>query len=117
MEIEIPPETLAEAAEVELREPGDFPRPAPDADSIKEAAAILAGASNPLIWAGGGVNSAGANEALLRLAEHLQAPVIATAEGRGAISDRHYLSLGALRLRNDPIAKDEIGRASCRERG
>ncbi|MCH7620876.1 MAG: hypothetical protein IH870_03160 [Chloroflexi bacterium] len=29
VEIEIPPETLAEVSEVELREPGDFPRPAP----------------------------------------------------------------------------------------
>ena len=53
------------------------------------------------------MNSSGANEALLSLAEHLQAPVIATAEGRGAISDKHYLSLGGLRLRNDPIARDE----------
>ena len=107
VEIEIPPETLAQEADVELREPGDFPRLAPDAGRIKEAAAILAGARNPLIWVGGGVNSSEANEALLKLAEHLQAPVIATGEGRGSISDRHYLSLGALRLRNDPVAKDD----------
>jgi acetolactate synthase-1/2/3 large subunit len=40
------------------------------------------------------------------VAEHLQAPVITTAEGKGAISDRHPLALGALRLRNDPIAKE-----------
>ena len=107
VEIEVPPETLAEVAEIDLREPGDFPRPAPEAGSIKKAAAMLSEARNPLIWAGGGVNSSGANEALLKVAEHLQAPVIATAEGRGSISDKHYLSLGGLRLRNDPVAKDD----------
>ena len=41
----------------------------------------------------------------MRLAERLQAPVITTAEGKGAIDDRHPLALGALRLRNDPVAK------------
>ena len=45
--------------------------------------------------------------ALVRLAERLQAPVITTAEGKGAIDDRHPLALGALRLRNDPVAKSE----------
>ena len=43
----------------------------------------------------------------MRLAERLQAPVITTAEGKGAIDDRHPLALGALRLRNDPVAKTE----------
>ena len=49
--------------------------------------------------------SSGASQALLKVAEHLQAPVIMTAEGKGIISDRHPLSLGALWLRNDTIAK------------
>lgn len=31
------------------------------------------------------------------MAEYLQAPVITTVEGKGAISDRHYLSLGVFR--------------------
>ena len=66
---------------------------------------MLAGAANPLVWVGGGAISSGASEALLKVADHLQAPVISTAEGKGAISDRNYLSLGALRLRNDPITR------------
>ncbi len=102
VEIEIPPETLADEAEIELLEPvSGSQRRAASQDSIQEGARIIANAKNPLIYAGGGVNLAGANEALLNLAEYLQAPVIETAEGKGAISDRHYLSLGVPR-RIDP---------------
>ncbi len=97
VEIEIPPETLAEEADIELLEPGDYDRPAADGESIKRGARILADAANPLIWVGGGAISSHASEPLLKVAEHLQAPVVATTEGKGAISDRHYLSLGVAR--------------------
>ena len=106
VEIEVPPETLAQEASVELIEPADLRRPAAGPERVRQAAQILAGAANPLIWAGGGVISSEASAALQQLAERLQAPVITTAEGKGAISDRHPLALGALRLRNDPIAKE-----------
>jgi len=106
VEIEIPPETLAEVADIELMEPEEYVRPVASAERISQGAKMLAEAKNPLIWAGGGVISSEASGALVRLAEHLQAPVITTAEGKGAISDQHYLSLGALRLRNDPVARD-----------
>lgn len=106
VEIEVPPETLAEEGNVELIEPADHRRPAASADTIRQGAQILADAANPLIWAGGGVISSGASGALQKVAEQLQAPVITTAEGKGAISDQHPLALGALRLRNDPIAKE-----------
>ena len=109
VEIEIPPETLAEVADVELLEP-EAPRVvAASSEQIEAAAETLAGASNPLIWAGGGVISSQGSEALTKLAEHLQAPVVTTAEGKGAISDHHPLALGALWLRNDTIAKQEFG--------
>ena len=44
---------------------------------------------------------------MLRVAEHLQAPIITSPEGKGAISERHPLALGAHRLRNDPVAREE----------
>ena len=76
VEIEIPPETLAEVADVELLEP-EAPRVvAASSEQIEAAAETLAGASNPLIWAGGGVISSQGSEALTKLAEHLQAPVV-----------------------------------------
>ena len=101
VEIEIPPETLAEVADVDLLEPGDYRRePASDAD-VERAAEALAQARNPVVWAGGGVISSGASDALLRVAEHLQAPVMTTHEGKGAVPDSHYLSLGSLKSRAD----------------
>jgi acetolactate synthase-1/2/3 large subunit len=109
VEIEIPPETLAEVADVELREPEEYPRPVGSAQQLQQAAQALSQANSPLIWAGGGVISSGASEALVRVAEHLQAPVVTTAEGKGAISDHHYLSLGGLRLRNDPLGEAQYG--------
>ena len=107
VEIEIPPETLADMADVDLREPEEYPRPAADTEAIRTGAQIMAEAANPLIWAGGGVISSGAQDALRRVAEHLQAPIITSPGGKGAISDRHPLSLGAHRLRNDPVAREE----------
>lgn len=106
VEIEIPPETLAERAEVELPEPEEYPHPAADPAAVRAGAEILDAAARPLIWAGGGVISAGAGDILQRVAEYLQAPVITTPEGKGAISERHPLALGAHRLRNDPVARE-----------
>ncbi|MDH3600486.1 MAG: thiamine pyrophosphate-binding protein [Candidatus Tectomicrobia bacterium] len=103
VEIEIPPETLAEEAEIELLEPANPIRPAASAEQIQAGAEILGNAKKLIILAGGGVISSQASEALQTLAEYLQAPVITTSEGKGALSDRHELCLGALRLRQDPL--------------
>ncbi|MCH8898825.1 MAG: thiamine pyrophosphate-binding protein, partial [Chloroflexi bacterium] len=105
VEIEVPPETLAELADVELREPEEPRKIQADRERVEKAAQMLTEADNPLIWVGGGAISSGASQALVKVAEHLQAGVISTAEGKGAISDNHPLSLGALWLRNDNIAK------------
>jgi acetolactate synthase-1/2/3 large subunit len=103
VEIEIPPETLAETADITLLDPANLMRPAASAEQVRVGAEILANAKKLLIIAGGGVISSEATSDLQRLAEHLQAPVLTTAEGKGALSDRHALALGAMRLRQDPI--------------
>ena len=97
VEIEIPPETLAEVADVDLLESASFLPPAGDPRSLDRAAEALAQAKRPVIWAGGGVISSGASGPLTALAELLQAPVITTPEGKGAVSDHHYLSMGVPR--------------------
>ncbi|MFC1947034.1 thiamine pyrophosphate-dependent enzyme [Chloroflexota bacterium] len=66
-----------------------------DKAKILEAAKILSKSEYPLIVAGGGVISSNASEELTQLAELLNAPVITTDEGKGSISEDHYLSLGS----------------------
>ena len=48
-----------------------------------------------VIYAGGGVHASSAYEPLAALAEHLQAAVVQSPEGKGAVSDRSDLSVGA----------------------
>lgn len=93
VEIEIPPDTLFAAAEVALLGPAPArERPAGDPDLIEAAARLLAEAERPLIWSGGGVLRAEAREELRALAELLQAPVVMTSNGKGALSDREPLA-------------------------
>ena len=59
--------------------------------------------SGPSSTRAGARCSAGASEALTALAEYLQAGVITSAEGKGAISDHSDLSLGATVWPNSPV--------------
>ena len=62
-------------------------------DLIDEAAALLGAAERPVILAGGGVRrSPGGPDALIRIAETLDAPVVSTVGGKGAIRFDHPLS-------------------------
>jgi acetolactate synthase-1/2/3 large subunit len=92
VEIEVPPDVLQTTADVTLLDPAPVNRAAPDPDLIAKVARALGEAESPLIYAGGGVIAAGAWEPLRELAEMLQAPVMMTPEGKGAISDRNYLA-------------------------
>jgi acetolactate synthase-1/2/3 large subunit len=103
VELELPPDTLEEEAEVELVAPLPVACPVPDGRSLDEAAERLLAASRPVIYAGGGVHLGGAHDAVRAVAEHLQAPVLTSAEGKGALDDRHPLSLGAALWRDSPL--------------
>ena len=93
--LEVPPDVLAAKADIRLRDPspGAGLRTAPDPAILRDAAALLKRAQRPAILVGGGIVAAGATAELTRLAEKLQAPVVATDNGRGAMSDRNPLSL------------------------
>ena len=60
-----------------------------DEDLVRDAAEALSTAKNPVIVVGGGAQHA--SEEILQLAELAQAPVISFRNGRGVVSDRHYL--------------------------
>ena len=94
VQLEIPFDLWADKDKVSFDTP---PAPAviePDPSGIQQAASILATASRPVIWAGGGVVTANASNELERLAERLSAPVVMTTEGKGALSSAHPLCAG-----------------------
>ena len=88
--------------ETDLPEPEGPGKQPPEPALIREAAQLLAGASRPLIWAGGGTREADVSAELLELAESLNAPVITTPEGKGAIPEDNPLSLGSFYYAHGP---------------
>lgn len=67
----------------------------PDPAAISAAADALIVADNPVIHAGAGVLYAQASDALVRVAEALDAPVITTMPGKSAMPEDHPLATGA----------------------
>ena len=90
--IELPADILQTRGAVELLTPVPGDRQAGDPDLLREAATLLRGAARPVIYSGGGTLAAEAWEELRQIAERLEAPVVMTVDGRGALSDRHYLA-------------------------
>ena len=70
-------------------------RSAADPADIARAAALLASAERPVIYAGQGVHWAEAYEELRELAELLAAPVSTSLEGKSAFDETHPLSIGS----------------------
>jgi acetolactate synthase-1/2/3 large subunit len=95
VEIEMPPDTMEEEGDAELLPPSAAERQAASAADIDRAAELLLAARNPVIYAGGGVLLGSAYEPLAAVAEHLQAPIATSPEGKGAVSDHSDLALGA----------------------
>ena len=59
------------------------------------AARVIAQSRLPLIYAGGGVARSDAEEALVKLAEATNIPVVTSSGGKGTIPDNHPLSYGS----------------------
>ena len=103
--IEISPQVFAAREEVQFVEPESYERPGGAPAQIERATRMLTQARRPVLWAGGGVIRAGAAKALQALAELLQAPVVTTRQGKGALSDRHPLCMGLAELRYAPLRR------------
>jgi acetolactate synthase-1/2/3 large subunit len=103
VELEMPPETMEEEGDADLLPATEAGRAAAPAADIARAVEILLAAKNPIIYAGGGANLSGAHEALRAVAEHLQAGVASSPEGKGAVGDLSDLSLGAAFWRDSPL--------------
>ena len=77
---------------------GQFPldRPVADPAQIQRAAALLCEAKRPLVVAGGGVHSSQACAELAALQETASLPIATTTMGKGAVDERHPLSVGII---------------------
>lgn len=107
--LDIPMDVFSQKIEAEpvtrSRRP-NFPRSMGDAQGVAEAARLLAGASNPVIFAGNGVAMSGAFDELRALAELLQAPVATTLVGKGVFPETHPLSVGTTGIWGARVAND-----------
>jgi acetolactate synthase-1/2/3 large subunit len=91
--LELPPDVLQRFDDDVLLVPAaPVEPPSVDADQLRQAAELLHAAQRPVIYSGGGVLAAGAWAELQALAELLEAPVVMSVDGRGAVSDRHDLA-------------------------
>jgi len=94
--LEIPVDILEIVGDVEILAAERYERKRGDVRRIAEAVRCLIKAKAPVIWAGGGAVSSGATEELVHLSEILQAPVVTTTMGKGAVPNDHLLSIGSL---------------------
>jgi acetolactate synthase I/II/III large subunit len=93
--LEIPVDLLTGETDFPLVEELDGGPELPTVPDVSEAAAIVARAKRPVIWAGGGVLRSAAWDELRELAERLGAPVATTYMGKGAFPEDHPLALGS----------------------
>jgi len=82
-----------------------------NAAQIAAAAEALQAAQRPIIYAGGGVISAGASEELTRLVERTGIPITVTLMGKGAIDEHHPRCLGMLGMHGTAYANYAINEA------
>jgi acetolactate synthase-1/2/3 large subunit len=91
--IEVATDVMAAAAGESTTRVTRVALPAPDPDAVARARALIDAAEAPLIWAGGGTRRAAAD--VRKLAELLDAPVLTTYNGKGALPTGHALHAGS----------------------
>ena len=80
-------------------------------EQIKAAAALIAEAKQPVIYAGNGVNASDAADDLMAFAEKIHCPVTTTLLGRGAFPGGHALALDMLGMHGTAYANWAIHEA------
>lgn len=90
--VELPLDVLAETGAFDAPSLASGYRPAPTREQVEQAANLLASATKPLIYVGGGAAEASAS--VTELAELLGAPVICSIMGKGVVSEDHPYGLG-----------------------
>ncbi|MDR0435060.1 MAG: acetolactate synthase large subunit, partial [Gracilibacteraceae bacterium] len=99
LDCEVKPET---AAPLTLKSYKYFSKGNPG--QIKEAAKALSLSQKPVIYAGGGIITSGAGDALRELTEKTGVPVVTTLNGIGSIAARHPNNLGMVGMHGTTTA-------------
>ncbi|MEM8593044.1 MAG: thiamine pyrophosphate-binding protein [Pseudomonadota bacterium] len=86
------------------------PRGVGQSDVLDEAIGMIASARRPLILAGGGAINA--REALIKLADRLEAPLAHSLKGKGLFQD-HPFNIGFFGTLSSPAAYDVMAQADC----
>ena len=91
-------EATSAAPAVRRKNLGSYPLDRVVADPVRvaQAAAMLASARSPLVVAGGGVHLSHAHAELAHLQQTAALPVATTSMGKGAVDERHPLSVGVI---------------------
>ena len=92
--LEMPTDIMAQSAAVVPHAPSAPFMPAVDERAVERAVALAEKSEKPMILVGGGAQSA--SDEVTRLAELLQAPVVALRSGRGVVDERSWLAQGWL---------------------
>lgn len=106
--VEIPIDVLADFGEINANPIARIPAPAPARETVDSVVDAISNAQRIVIYCGGGAMGDGAQAALESLAERLGAPVVTSAMGKGAVSDRHPMALGNMWERGNAV--DEMMR-------
>jgi acetolactate synthase-1/2/3 large subunit len=86
-------------------------RPVADDASIRRALELLAGASRPVIVAGGGVHYSGASAELIEFARRLGVPVATSLNAKGSIAETDPLAVGVVGSYSRESANRTVGQA------
>lgn len=94
VEVEMTPEVFTTITEADVVAPVPVEAHEPDPDLVARAADLLCAAANPLVLAGGGVVLGDASAEFTAVGERLQAAIVTTREGKGAVDERNPLFVG-----------------------
>lgn len=89
------------------------PVPRGEPDEVRSVLQLLASAERPVILAGGGVLRARTSTDLLRLAELLDVPIIASWRRGDVVSNDHPLYLGMTGYGSPSVVRERLGRADA----
>ncbi len=105
--IELPTDIAAAEGMADIPPFVEGDRPRPRRAEIERVAKVLRASKRPIILAGHAVTHANATDALRRLAEACNIPVVYTRLGKGVMPDRHPLTVGHCAAQAGKIALGE----------